>query len=542
MPVRAALAVALLALAPGQGTAQQSVADGALLRPTLDGNPQNPPRFRRAIVPGTDPGRLGELPSYDYKGGIGAGTTGFDSSGVPRRLKNLKGAKRPPPGAAAAAVPAGAGKPVALAPAPPPVLTPSEAARLQKLQTRRGLAVPIDPALLAANAGLPQLRRLPPVDDKPFDPTGIQVGSFIVRPALELSRGYDTNPSRANPAISSWYSVAAPELQVNSLWARHELTANVKGSYTAYDTQPQLNRPTMDAKVNGRIDLGSLSRVDLEGRVLVGTDAPGSPNIQADLSVLPVYTTFGGSLGYGQRFNRLELSIKGGVDRTVYQDSHFTDGQTETNADRNMNQYSAVLRAGYEVLPGLKPFVETGTDARRHDLQPDRYGLFRDSEGYYGKAGSTFLFTSKLTGEASLGYLMRRYHDATLPDLAGWTLDASLVFVASALTTAKLTATTTANETTVAGVSGIFTREVALQVDHAFRRWLLGTAKISRAVDIYDGSPRVDYRYTASSVLTYMLSREWQLRGEVRREWRHSNVFGQDYGANVYLLGLRMQR
>ena len=39
-----------------------------------------------------------------------------------------------------------------------------------------------------------------------------------------------------------------------------------------------------------------------------------------------------------------------------------------------------------------------------------------------------------------------------------------------------------------------------------------------------------------------MLSREWQLRGEYRREWRTSNVPGQDYAANVYLIGLRLQR
>jgi hypothetical protein len=52
----------------------------------------------------------------------------------------------------------------------------------------------------------------------------------------------------------------------------------------------------------------------------------------------------------------------------------------------------------------------------------------------------------------------------------------------------------------------------------------------------------VDDRYLASFALTYKLSREWQLRGELRREWLDSNVPGASYLANVALLGLRWQR
>jgi hypothetical protein len=544
--LHAATLLAGLLLASGSAVAQNTggagALDPALLRPSLDGNPQNPARFRRS---GTDPPvgmGIGDVPNYDYKGANGAASTGFDSSGVGRK----KNAKKPTNGAAKAATAgATAGKPVALVPDPPApvVLTAAEAARLQKLQMRRVGGPPLlDPALLAATQAVPQLRRLPRPDDLPFDPTGVQVGSFLLRPAIEATRGYDTNPARTLGGPGSWMWVIAPELQANSNWDRHELTANVKSSYTSYDSQHDLDRPTMDAKVNGRIDVTSLSRIDLEARMLVGTDRPGSPNIQADLAKLPVFTTFGGSVGWGQRFNRFEVSLKGGIDRTVYQDSHFVDGSTESNLDRNVNQYSALLRTSYDLIPGMKPFLELSADARRHDIQPDSFGVYRDSNGYSVKAGSTFLFSTKLTGEASVGYLTRSYQDPTLPNLSGVTVDAALVWAATALTTAKLTATTRADETTVPGVSGIFTRETAFEVDHAFRRWLIGTVKFSRALDDYDGSPRIDYRYAASSTLTYMLTREWQLKAEYRNEWRTSNVAGQGYSANVYLLGVRLQR
>ena len=131
------------------------------------------------------------------------------------------------------------------------------------------------------------------------------------------------------------------------------------------------------------------------------------------------------------------------------------------------------------------------------------------------KGGTTFEFTRILTGELAVGWLTRKYEDPTLLKVAGLTLDGSLTWVASALTTAKLTAVTRADESRVVGVSGVFTREVALQVDHAFRRWLIATAKVLYGNDDYVGSPRDDNRYSASAAITYKLTRELWLKSEV---------------------------
>src|SRR6266850_2018356 len=126
-------------------------------------------------------------------------------------------------------------------------------------------------------------------------PIGVQIGAFTLRPALEMTGASDTNPARtasaSPPIIPSWYAVMAPELLINSNWARHELTANLRGSFTSYEETKNLNRPDADLKVNGRIDVTTTTRIDLEARYLVATDNPGSPNIQANLLRLPIYTT-----------------------------------------------------------------------------------------------------------------------------------------------------------------------------------------------------------------------------------------------------------
>ena len=92
------------------------------------------------------------------------------------------------------------------------------------------------------------------------------------------------------------------------------------------------------------------------------------------------------------------------------------------------------------------------------------------------------------------------------------------------------------------GVSGVFTLELGIEVDHTFRTWLDATLKFIGDRDDYVGSARQDDRYAASAALTYKLSREWQLKGELRREWLSSNLPGNNYQAYAAMLGVRLQR
>ncbi|MGE0062360.1 MAG: outer membrane beta-barrel protein, partial [Xanthobacteraceae bacterium] len=141
----------------------------------------------------------------------------------------------------------------------------------------------------------------------------------------------------------------------------------------------------------------------------------------------------------------------------------------------------------------------------------------------------------------AVGYTRREYDDPQLENLKGLVGNASLVWTASALTTVKLTGASTVGETTVTGVSGILYRDVGVQVDHAFQQWLIGTVKLGFGLDDYVGSSREDKRYLAGVGLTYKLNHMVQLKGEARREWLRSNVGGNDYTSDIFLIGLRLQ-
>jgi hypothetical protein len=556
--------VSALALANGDSWAQTRSptgdTDADLFASMLDGNPQDPQRFRKTRKK-DDRNRFDRLSGFRSEPGSGAGSTGFDStngnlrkSKSPAKTNPTNGLARTPtkqkppvrPGTDGKSPEAGqpaAGVAPTDAALSPKLLKPPVAPLLLELKNnaRPGAPPPTPDAETVTVATVPPLWR-PIQDQKPFDPLGTQVDAFNFRPAMEYSRGYDTNPARLGlpPISGSWFNLYAPDFQMASNWGRHEFTGYLRGSYMAFDTAHRFDRPNIDGKLNGRIDVTTLTRMLLEGRFILGTDVPGSPNIQADLAHLPIFTTVGGSVGVSQSFNRFEVTAKNGVDRTQYQKSVFIDGETESNSDRNFDQYNASLRASYELSPGWQPFAEIAANRRVHPVTLDRSGLDRDSAGYIAKAGAR-LNLATITGEFAVGYLNQMYL-APLPNAGGYLVEGSVLWAPSALTTAKLFASTTVAESPLFLTSAVLTRQIGVEINHAFRRWLIATTRFVVAHDIYSGDIRKDDRYAISAALSYFFTREFALKGEYRYEWEHANIRGSNYVASVWLLGLRLQR
>ena len=584
---------------PGSDLLQPSL-DGNPANPPRFRQPGEaaPPSGNRPLPPGTftAPSRLGATPIYGSPAGFGAGDTGFDSKNTPRRKKLAQtppasaGGTTPQPETTFAPVPSytsrATSKPAAPKKPTPPEIHPNKAATRTgavlppppeplplsnpppevhplKAANRPGAVLPVPPPQYFDYAAstpppttpqpntltpgtLPQ-RPLPLAAGDPYAALGIRAGSFLLLPSLDLTAGYNTNPERVTGSGGAPYFIAAPELQVRSDWERHSLTADITGSYTEYGENlvPSLNVPYLNAKIDGRVDVTRDTQILLDQRFLINTDNPGSPNLrtnqQAQLAQLPLNFDVGETVGVAQQFNRLSFSLRGTFDRSTYDESLLTDGETSSNADRNFNQYAGIMRVGYELDPGLKPFVELEGDQRIHDQQFDRSDLQRDSVGASGKVGAAVDLFGSLTGEMAVGYVERTYQDPTLPNVSGVIADGSLLWQATPLTSAKLTATSQVYETIVAGASGELSRDVSLQIDHAFQYWLVGTLKGGYGNDNYVGV-FTDNRYFVSVGLAYKLTREMQIRTELRQDWLTTTEPGFSYTATTALIGLRLQR
>jgi hypothetical protein len=557
-----ALLACLALIAFDTPAAQAQTLTSELLRPVRDGfiTPQDSPlrktsentvdktgdaaddaRLRDKDKPA--PSRIGKIPTYGLPAASGASDQGFDSLNRARKKpKFYPGQAKPkPPGPGnptpTARVPASSNGRVRLS------IPPSETAN----------KTPIAPAMAGTVSGQPLRRRLK-IDDDPFGAVGDYAGSFLIKSVLELRGGYDTNPGRLATPVGAPFWVVAPEFLAVSDWERHALVADLRGSFTGYGNSlpptidgaissapTNINRPDFLGHVDGRLDVTEDTHIASQVRLRVATDNPGSPNIQAGLASYPVYATFGGTLGVDQRFNRLQLSGGGTVDRTVYQNSTLTDGTISSNDDRNFNQYGGIGRVSYELMPGLKPFVEAEGDSRFHDQFLDNNGYARNSSGGYAKAGTSFEFSRLLTGEISVGFAARNYVDPRLDRLQGLLTASSLIWTATPLTTAKFYSTTSIDETIVPGVSGVLTHTYTFEVDHDFRRWLTAIGKFTFGTYDYQGDGRFDRTYSLEGDLIYKLTRSLWIKGTLQRNILDSNVVGASSASTVVMLGVRLQ-
>ena len=521
--------------------------DSPLRRTTPDRTSENipdssgDPRLRTPDRP--EPSRVGKIPTYGTPAANGASDSGYDSLNRKRKKPKYYPAQaRPKP-------PVGPGS------QPPPLVTPvvSGRVRIAPPPSDKANKAPLPPAMAGTVVGQPVRKRLP-IDPDPFGAVGDYAGSFLLKGAIELSAGHDTNPGRLAVPQGSPFYVIAPELLVVSDWERHAVVADLRGSFTGYgnnltpnaDGTPLsapiiIDRPSFNGHVDGRLDVSRDTRLTAQGRLLVATDNPGSPNVQAGLQRYPVYTTVGGTFGFDQNFNRLQVSGGATVDRTDYQWSKLTDGTSTSNDDRNFTQYGGIGRLSYEVMPGLKPFGEVQGDTRVHDQYLDRNGFARDSNGGYVKAGTSFEFSRLLTGEIAIGWAERHYADSSLPRLQGLLTTASLVWTATPLTTAKYFSDTQLVETMLPGTAGILVRTHTFEVDHNFRRWLTGIGKFTFGTLDYQGNVRRDQTYSVSGDLIYKMNRNIWLKGTLRRDWLESNVPGTSSNSTVVMLGVRVQ-
>lgn len=375
----------------------------------------------------------------------------------------------------------------------------------------------------------------------PYAPTGFTAGNFVIKSAVELTTGYDSNPARIPRGTGSPFVVVAPVVSARSQFDRHQLNADVRAAYVD-DTQLQrLSHPTVDARVNGRYDFTDTTALNGEGHVALDADDPGTARFTGRFAKIPLVSTTGGSVGVTQKFDPVEVSVRGAVDHLQFQNVLLTNGQILSNQDRNFNQYAVQSRASYALTNEFHPFIDVAVDQRVHELPVDMLGFRRDSTGTAVEGGVTFAITDKLTGDAAIGYLVRQYQDMMLRPVSGFIADANLMYQFTRETTLQFGAKSQVAEIAEAGISGVLKRDVTVELDHQFQPWLVGTLMTGYGADVFVGSTRVDNRYFVDLGMLYKVSRLLQLKANLRQEMTRSNVMENNFNATIVSVGARVQ-
>ncbi len=394
-------------------------------------------------------------------------------------------------------------------------------------------------ALAAANA-----RRRAPEDD-PYAPLGVMAGDLRLTPYVEENIGYADNPG-ASSAGSKGSETSQTEVGVSlqSLWSRDDLHGALRAGYTDYLTDHAANAPYGSGNLAGRIDVTRDLSLDAEGRFSLSAETTSSLGLtgRTIISSTPLLATYGATFGGTDRFGLFSLALHGSIDRTAYQNAHLSDGTTDNLSSDNFTDYGVTLRGSYAASPAFSPFLQAAYDSRRYDFAVDANGYRRNSTGYALTAGATVEFTRLLTGEVSAGYSARKYADPRLAGAAGPLVAASLVWTPTPLTTVTLNASAAVTDSTVAGASATMTRSYSLDVAHRLLRNFLVGANASYATDKFYGIAQSDSTKTFGARVEYDIGREIVLKAAASRSLFNSSVAGANYAADVFTLGLRVQR
>lgn len=437
--------------------------------------------------------------------------------------------------------PGGPGGPPSLA---PPLRGPEVVTGLRPPLPPPGVAPPVSmpPRQVAAPGLAPPpdtQRRRATAEADPYAPLGIRSGGMIFRPAIEVSGGVDSNPSRSPGAHkSSPLYRTEGTLAATSDWSSHQLDINLRGAFTGYTALSAANRPEGDARIALRLDATRDLSFETGLTARVDTESATSVNLPGGATGRTPYYNYGGYLGATQRFGYASLNLRGTLDRFSYSDVTTGTGTTSQTA-RNYTSYGLRLRGGYELSPGITPFVEAGIDRRTHDLKTDTAGYARDSNGLVARLGSTFELARTLTGEVSAGYTIRAYEDARLATMKAPLLAASLAWSISPLTTLSVRAESDIAETTVAGSSGARSYRAQAALTHAFLRNFTATASLGVTRADYDKTGRQEDGLTGGLALEYKFSRALGVKGSYTFERLHVNTPGENYTAHTFMLGMK---
>ncbi len=375
----------------------------------------------------------------------------------------------------------------------------------------------------------------------PFAQRGINVGSFVIRPSIEVGGSWTDNIVGSTKKASATGLVVAPEINVRSEGERYEFEADASAEATQYKDDAFDDR-TVQARAKLRYDLSSRTSLFTEAdysRFLEGFSDPDTPNGAAKR---PAVNTIEASLGVEQRFGRLSGRLTGFAERSTYADVPLVGGGTISRSGEVNTEFGARLRTGYATSASLRPFTEVAVGARVYDDSVDDNGFKRSSVWGELRGGLVIDRGEKLSGEVSIGFRHEDVEDRRLEDLNVPLANASILWSPRRLTEVKLDLSTSVNPTTTPGASATVLYSSTLTLARNLTARVRGETGVGLSYEDRIGDNWRDVTFSGFAAISYAFSRTASIEGRYTYERTDRNEAGGKYDTNAVEIRLRLQR
>jgi hypothetical protein len=390
--------------------------------------------------------------------------------------------------------------------------------------------------------------RAPLAESNQLEQVGARAGSFRILPRIEIGALTDDNVYATETRTQSdTVFRAAPSLQLTSETSRY--TLNLRGGierleYDDLDDESRTNygfgtdlttEVVRDTRLKGRLNYD------------VGYEDRGQPNAVSGNRAPVKFKTFDTGVAFDRDVSRVLLGLEANYRNLDFNDAVRNNGTIDNNDDRDRKLVLLGGKLGYEISPGYNFIGRIAYDTVNYDSALDDDRFDRDSKGFRATGGIGFELSRLLTGDVFLGYVSRNYDDARLPKISDVAFGAGLTWSPNEMTSIRLTADRTIEETVILGYSGYINTSFDMRMDYELTRQLTINAGLRYAKNKYERTigatvPRRSDDNTGSSVgIRYALNRLLYASAGYEFAKRSSDIVATDFSRNKFLVTVGAQ-
>lgn len=356
-----------------------------------------------------------------------------------------------------------------------------------------------------------------------------QESDYGLSASSDISVVHDDNIYRVIDELSQsdTYLSIAPSLNLVGGYGKQRYELSYDGDYAKFADAEDAD--FYDHEVVGKINFEHTLKLssEFEAGYIDDHEEPGSINrIQLDLSEYNQYNQsyFVAGIAYGQEssIGRIELKYRGSEKDYTNNDLDYLDNST--------NQFTG--RFTYRIAPKTKVYAETIYSKIDYDT-----ALYFELDNTYKRyrAGISWDFTNKLSGDVNIGYQDRDYDLENLRDINGLAYNGEITWLINTYTTIAFEAKRESIDSSLEEAGGFLRTTYGLSLEHELTERLDLNADIGYSKDeLVFSSSREDKRYAYKLALEYEVLRTVFVSASYTYEERDSTEALADYKANIF--------
>lgn len=374
-----------------------------------------------------------------------------------------------------------------------------------------------------------------------YDPVGVRAGAFTVFPEASVTGTFDDNIFATDTNTESdFITTLAARVSAASNWSRHSLNLRAGLAQQLYADNNDEDRFDWDVGGDGRIDITRDTNIGAGLSYAELNEDRSAPNAIGLAAEPTEYSLFQANVALNHRFNRITSGFGATYADYDYDTVPLIGGGTLNQDFRDREEYTQFVRLGYDVSPDTNVYVRGTLNQREYDQKPPAVALNRDSDGYAVVGGADFRLTNLAQGGVYVGYQSQEFDDPTLSDIDGLAYGANIDWYVTSLTTIRLEAASTIEETITVGASGFTDSSVGLRIDHELMRNIIIGGNASFSNQDFEGVVRDDDTIRAGVGVDYLLNNNFSLRLGYNYTNRDSTVSTLDFTRNEVGLTLNV--